>query len=72
MFTDLTHLFATFTQPMLELFATSLWETFVMVGVSGVLGALLGVPLGVFLRLSDRGGVLESLAANTSRKSSAM
>nr|MBP6419549.1 ABC transporter permease [Giesbergeria sp.] len=45
---------------MLELFATSLWETVVMVGISGVVGALIGVPLGVFLRLTDHGGVLEN------------
>ena len=45
---------------MLELFATSLWETLVMVGISGLAGALIGIPLGVFLRLTDRGGVLEN------------
>ena len=49
---------------MLELFATSLWETVLMVAISGLAGALLGVPLGVFLRLTDRGGVLENRAVN--------
>ena len=34
-----------FTGPMLELFATSLWETLAMVGISGLVGALIGVPL---------------------------
>lgn len=29
-----------------------------MVGASGILGALIGIPLGVLLRLTDRGGVL--------------
>lgn len=53
-----------FTPAMLELFATSLWETIVMVGISGLVGALIGVPLGVYLRLTDRGGVLENPAAN--------
>ena len=53
-----------FTGPMLELFATSLWETLVMVGISGLAGALIGIPLGVYLRLSDRGGVLQNAAAN--------
>ncbi|MDD2547017.1 MAG: ABC transporter permease [Burkholderiaceae bacterium] len=53
-----------FSQAMLELFATSLWETVVMVGISGTVGALLGVPLGVFLRLTDRGGVLEHSLLN--------
>ncbi len=51
-------MFANFTEAMLELFVTSLWETIVMVGISGVVGALLGIPLGVFLRLTDHGGVL--------------
>ena len=39
-------MFDTFTPQLLELFATSLWETVVMVGVSGAVGALLGLPLG--------------------------
>lgn len=45
-------MFSNFTQPMLELFASSLWETIVMVGISGLVGALIGVPLGVYLRLT--------------------
>ena len=53
-------MFENFSEMMLELFATSLWETVVMVGISGVVGALIGVPLGVFLRLTDHGGVLEN------------
>jgi len=53
-----------FTPAMLELFASSLWETLVMVGISGVAGALIGIPLGVFLRLTDRGGVLENAGVN--------
>ena len=48
-----------FTPALLELFASSAWETLVMVGVSGLLGSALGVPLGVFLYLTDQGGVLE-------------
>lgn len=55
---------STFSGPLLDLFATSLWETAVMVGISGLVGALLGVPLGVFLRLTDQGGVLQNPAAN--------
>ncbi|WP_312302876.1 methionine ABC transporter permease [Pulveribacter sp.] len=51
-------MFENFSEMMLELFATSLWETVVMVGVSGVLGGLIGIPLGVFLRLTDTGGIL--------------
>ncbi|APW38106.1 DL-methionine transporter permease subunit [Rhodoferax koreense] len=57
-------MFANFSQALLELFVSSLWETVVMVGISGIVGALLGVPLGVFLRLTDTGGVLQNGAAN--------
>ena len=57
-------MFDTFTPQLLELFATSLWETVVMVGVSGAVGGLLGIPLGVYLHLSGRGGVLENIVAN--------
>ena len=35
-----------------------------MVAISGLAGALLGVPLGVFLRLTDCGGVLENRVVN--------
>ena len=61
-------MFKHFTAAMLELFATSLWETMLMVAISGLAGALLGVPLGVFLRLTDRGGVLENRAVNAVTK----
>lgn len=54
----------TFNGPLLDLFATSLWETLVMVGISGLAGALIGVPLGVLLRLTDRGGVRENAPVN--------
>lgn len=53
-----------FTPAMLELFATSLWETLVMVGISGIAGSVIGIPLGVYLRLTDRGGVLQNTAIN--------
>ena len=53
-----------FTPAMLDLFASSLWETLIMVGISGLVGGLLGVPLGVFLRLTDDGGVLENGPVN--------
>lgn len=49
---------------MVELFLTSVWETIIMVGVSGLVGALLGIPLGIFLRLTDQGGVLQNLPVN--------
>ena len=57
-------MFANFTEAMLELFVTSLWETLIMVGISGLVGGLLGVPLGVFLRLTDHGGVLQNGPVN--------
>jgi D-methionine transport system permease protein len=57
-------MFENFSEMMLELFVTSLWETLIMVGVSGVVGGLVGIPLGVFLRLTDAGGVLENGPAN--------
>jgi len=57
-------MFDAFTGPMLELFATSLWETIVMVGISGLIGAAAGVPLGVYLHLTGQGGVLQNLAVN--------
>ena len=49
-------MFDSFTPALLELFASSAWETLLMVGVSGLIGALVGMPLGVYLRLPDRGG----------------
>ncbi|GLU32440.1 methionine ABC transporter permease [Trinickia caryophylli] len=51
-------------EEMFSMFVESFWETLVMVGISGVLGALVGLPLGVLLHLTDRGGVLEHLTAN--------
>jgi D-methionine transport system permease protein len=57
-------MFENLTSAMWELFATSLWETLVMVGLSGIAGALIGIPLGVFLRLTDQGGVLENAPLN--------
>ena len=57
-------MFNNFTPAMLDLFASSLWETLIMVGISGLVGGLLGVPLGVFLRLTDDGGVLENGLVN--------
>jgi D-methionine transport system permease protein len=53
-----------FTPAMLELFGSSLWETLVMVALSGVAGAAIGIPLGVLLRLTDRDGVLQHTAVN--------
>jgi D-methionine transport system permease protein len=57
-------MFESFTPAMLDLFAQSLWETFTMVAISGVLGAVIGIPLGVLLRLTERNGVLQNVAVN--------
>ncbi|WP_423196367.1 MULTISPECIES: methionine ABC transporter permease [unclassified Cupriavidus] len=46
------------SEEMTELFLGSFGETLLMVGISGVVGALFGVPLGVLLHLTNRGGVL--------------
>lgn len=57
-------MFDNLNSAMLDLFATSVWETLLMVGVAGFAGALIGIPLGVFLRLTDRGGVLANPGVN--------
>jgi D-methionine transport system permease protein len=49
---------------MIDLFLSSFYETLLMVGVSGVLGALFGVPLGIVLHLTDRPGILPNPAFN--------
>lgn len=59
-------LLQTFTPQLLELFVASLWETLAMVAVSGAVGALLGIPLGVYLHLSHPGGLLENPALHRS------
>jgi D-methionine transport system permease protein len=43
---------------MFDLFVQSFGETLMMVGVSGLVGACFGIPLGVLLYLTDRDGVL--------------
>ncbi len=54
----------TFTPALLELFFSSFQETLVMVGISGMLGTLIGLPLGIALRLTDHGGVLQHRGFN--------
>jgi D-methionine transport system permease protein len=49
---------------MLGMFIESFWETLIMVGISGVIGALVGLPLGVLLHLTERGGVLQHVVFN--------
>lgn len=42
----------------------SLWETIYMVAVSTVIATAAGIPLGVILVTTDRGGILQNLALN--------
>ncbi|SHH94451.1 methionine ABC transporter permease [Pollutimonas bauzanensis] len=49
---------------LIDLFIKSFLETLLMVGVSGLVGALVGVPLGILLHLTDRNGVLPALSLN--------
>lgn len=49
---------------LIALLFDGLIETLVMVGVSGGIGALFGIPLGVILILTDRGGILQNLTLN--------
>jgi D-methionine transport system permease protein len=45
---------------LFDLFFSSFGETLLMVGVSGLFGALFGVPLGIALHLTGRDGILPS------------
>lgn len=52
------------SQQLIDLFIKSSLETLLMVGVSGLVGALVGVPLGILLHLTDRKGVLPVVSLN--------
>ncbi|MGN6303623.1 MAG: methionine ABC transporter permease [Mesorhizobium sp.] len=49
---------------MIELFIRSLWETVVMTAASGLISLALGLPLGLALVATDRGGLAEHLWIN--------
>ncbi|BFV55810.1 ABC transporter permease [Kitasatospora sp. CMC57] len=49
---------------MLELMRPATVETFQMVGVASVTTVLLGLPLGLLLVLTDRGGALQNVPVN--------
>lgn len=49
---------------LFDLFLNALWETVVMVAVSGGIGAMAGIPLGIVLYLTDRKGVAPLLTVN--------
>ncbi|SEH34436.1 methionine ABC transporter permease [Magnetospirillum fulvum] len=46
------------SQRLIELLLEALWETLAMVGVSAVLAALIGVPLGILLLVTQPGHIL--------------
>ncbi|CAL9396714.1 methionine ABC transporter permease [Streptomyces sp. enrichment culture] len=48
-------------QPLLE---QASWETLIMVGWSTLIAVVLGLPLGVLLVLTDRGGLLQNVVVN--------
>ncbi|WP_144635956.1 methionine ABC transporter permease [Bordetella genomosp. 13] len=49
---------------LIDLLITSLLETLLMVGVSGGIAVLVGVPLGVTLIVTARGAMLQNLGVN--------
>ena len=49
---------------LLKLLLDSFWETLAMVGAAGLIAALAGIPLGVLLVVTDRGGLIEKLPLN--------
>lgn len=49
---------------LLRLFVESFWETLVMVGVSGSVATLLGVPLGVLLVITERDNLVPNVPLN--------
>lgn len=53
-----------FSPQILKLFWDSLGQTFYMVAISGLIGTLIGLPLGVFLATSQRGELFAAPALN--------
>ncbi|NVD40190.1 ABC transporter permease [Ensifer sp. HO-A22] len=49
---------------MLELLVRSLWETLVMTAASGLISLVFGLPIGLALVATARGGIAENLAVN--------
>jgi len=50
---------------LITLLIDSLWETCYMVGVSAVISAVFGIPLGVILVTTDKGHIYENAFINT-------
>lgn len=55
-----------FTPQMLDLFLDSFMQTLYMVTVSWGIGSAIGLPLGVLLYLTAKGGILQNMALNQS------
>ena len=49
---------------MISLLGQGFWETLIMVLGSGFLGSLIGIPLGVLLHVTDKGGLMPKLATS--------
>ncbi|WP_349434780.1 methionine ABC transporter permease [Pararhizobium sp. A13] len=52
------------TPVLLDLLLRSIWETLLMTGASGLISLLAGLPLGLALIATDRGGIAENLWVN--------
>ncbi|MBD8554151.1 ABC transporter permease [Rhizobium sp. CFBP 8762] len=52
------------SQMMFDLLLRSLWETLLMTFASGLISLVVGLPLGLTLVATDRGGIAENLAVN--------
>src|SRR3546814_572911 len=53
-------------QQLIELLATSLLDTLLLVGVPSLIAVLVGIPMGVVLVVTARGAMLQNLAVNRS------
>lgn len=49
---------------IIKLITEGFWETVVMVLGSGIIGSAIGIPLGVLLHITDKNGLVPSLATN--------
>ncbi|MFT2215327.1 methionine ABC transporter permease [Rhizobium giardinii] len=52
------------TPILLDLLLRSIWETLLMTGASGLISLVAGLPLGLALVATDRGGIAENLWIN--------
>ncbi len=48
-----------------DLLIGATWETLYMVGVAGIVGFAIGIPLGVILHITKKGGLLENTGLNS-------